>query len=422
MESNISNGLHALNLNRELVVVDALNYLSTFIPINWVSDYGSNAMTLFAEAERRVDVFKSAAQNSNYEFIFVFDNGQHTQEAIEKWWTRRLNEVDTETRDMPASAEIVFVALLQLAGFAVLYPPDMDGDDAVALLAYHYGGLVLSRDRDMLRYTELGRNVVMKTFAIHNGSIVFDRQRAPLPDDTELRSLAELPTPPNRTNVERQWGRLTSTMRENGLKGKTKRGNADGLTKRFGNMNRLAMPLVAAVYADAGCSRKGVEISLPEYDGEKAVRHVVNVIPGRGFLSVASDAVQSFEWLVDASEWPSDPAEDGARTHACAMLAAEIHDALHPEYDDDETSPIRIWTTYRRIVEPDELLQPEEPPIRLEFAAPAARCRGLGNYNRRCFGSGAVFESSVTYAQSLGKSPLCNGCREEIRRRIANRA
>ena len=422
MESDISNGLHALNLNRELVVVDALNYLSTFIPINWVSDYGSNAMTLFVEAERRVDVFESAAHNSNYEFIFVFDNGQHTQEAIEKWWTRRLDEVDTERRDMPASAEIVFVALLQLAGFTVLYPPDMDGDDAVALLAHHYGGLVLSRDRDMLRYTELDRNVVMKTFAIHDGSIVFDRQRAPLPDDIELRSLAELPTPPNRTNVELQWGRLTSTMRENGLKGKTKRGNADGLTKRFGNMNRLALPLVAAVYADAGCLRKGVEISLPEYDGERAVRHVVNVIPGRGFLSVALDADQSFKWLVDATEWPSDLAEDSARTHACAMLAAEIHDALHPEYDDDETSPIRIWTTYRCIVESEELLQPEEPPIRLEFAAPAATCRGLGYHNRQCFGSGAVFEWSVIRAHHIGRPPLCVGCHEEIHRRIANRA
>tara|TARA_B100000497_G_C7524663_1_gene318600 strand:+ start:377 stop:694 length:318 start_codon:yes stop_codon:yes gene_type:complete len=71
------------------VVVDALNYLSAFVPKGESAFADASAPVLFAEAEDRVRAVAEAARVASLELIWVFDNGQATKEAKGKLHTTR---------------------------------------------------------------------------------------------------------------------------------------------------------------------------------------------------------------------------------------------------------------------------------------------------------------------------------------------
>ena len=251
------------------VVVDALNYLRTFVPNDEPEFVDASAPVLFAEAEDRVRAVADAARVASIELIWVFDNGQATNEAKKKWLARRLLEVKQARRGMPCSADTVLHALLQRAGFTVLYPPGIDGDDAVALIAWKLGGDALSGDRDLLRYApELPRSRVYRGFAIDDasGRLVLDSQGAPLPEGTAPRSLREICETckwPGPMQLSEKWGMNEPTLCANARSGTIKRGNADSFTAAHGNLHVDALKLHAAVFAQLGLT-EAVTVKLPE--------------------------------------------------------------------------------------------------------------------------------------------------------------
>ena len=129
------------------IIFDALNFLHTLVPIDEPEFELASAPILFQEMEVRVgQIAKALALEGNRTCIFIFDNGQTTDEANEKWLSRRKAEVLDRSRKMPCSSELALFGCLQRHGFLVLYPSGIDGDDAVALLAWHMAGVVVSRD------------------------------------------------------------------------------------------------------------------------------------------------------------------------------------------------------------------------------------------------------------------------------------
>ena len=99
------------------IVVDALNFMNRFIPIEETGFEDAHAPELFAEAAARVQAFSVALALANVNAILVFDNGQATEEAFQKWLDRRRIEVELGARRMPASSEILLMSLFEKNGF-----------------------------------------------------------------------------------------------------------------------------------------------------------------------------------------------------------------------------------------------------------------------------------------------------------------
>ena len=91
------------------LVVDALNLLSTFCPIDSTLDVNH----LYAIMNYRIKIFKKILKKSEIIPYFVFDNGQVTDEAHDKWKMRRLDEVKNQKRNMPSGCDMIFWALLE---------------------------------------------------------------------------------------------------------------------------------------------------------------------------------------------------------------------------------------------------------------------------------------------------------------------
>ncbi len=402
--------LSALNLDDEngapaVVVVDALNFLSVFVPVEELAFGESFAPALFREAERRVAAVATAAAAANLKLIWVFDNGQATDEALDKWRERRFKEVLEGVRKMPCSAETALYALLEQAGFVVLYPAGIDGDDAVALLAWHLGGCALSRDRDLLRYEpELPRKRVFRGFGIcsDTGKLLLELQKAPLPEGVTPRDLESLrihlPRDTSDSGLRAAWGMLAPTLCVRALAGVSKRGNADCLTAECGNLNQHALGLIAAVYHALGVSSAGVAVTLPaavrdadgdgKVTGAELVTTTVAPDPCVDKNLAASRPDMAREWLRMMTAWPADHTGDettaerdaktlmhAARAHAVCMLAAEIADAMlyatnaewrlpdgsHPIPRDGKpySSPQRILAMYNDLTHTDPRLNPD---------------------------------------------------------------
>ena len=394
--ADIESALHATRL-ADVVVVDALNYLSNFVPIEGregsIAFGNAFAPARFREMKRRVAAMAAAADVSNVKLIWIFDNGQATEEALKKWKERRLNEVKNAKRNMPLSAETALYAALEQAGFLVLSPRDIDGDDAVALLAWHLGAKVLSCDRDLLRYQpELPRSRVFRDFGIHNGSgrLLLSPQGAPLPDGTESRDLytlkRHLPDDCSDAGLQSAWGLQVPIMCTRGLVGSARRGNADSLTAECGNLNAHALGLIASVYSALGVPSTGVAFTFPaamakadDKDAFKAELVTTTVVPDACVAKriVAKCPELAKQWLEATAVWPQPHEGDKSdaerkikmltiaeRAHAVCMIAAEIADAmLYAVYgapNDHYSSPQRILAMYERLAQCDARLDPDK--------------------------------------------------------------
>lgn len=433
------------------VVVDALNYLRTFVPNDEPEFVDASAPVLFAEAEDRVRAVADAARVASIELIWVFDNGQATDEAKKKWLARRLLEVKQARRGMPCSADTVLHALLQRAGFTVLYPPGIDGDDAVALIAWKLGGDALSGDRDLLRYApELPRSRVYRGFAIDDasGRLVLDSQGAPLPEGTAPRSLREICETykwPGPMHLSAKWGMNEPTLCANARSGTIKRGNADSFTAAHGNLHVDALKLHAAVFAQLGLT-EAVTVKLPEVvddalDEKGDVRAALvarEVLPDDCTAKriVASSAKLARLWLYEEASLPDTPDERLERAHAVCMIAAETVNAMWFAQGVNRyvargalySPAVRTLTLYNKLVSTDphlwgEALDANEARVGTNDWCALIRCKGL--YDRRksayegCIDSGHVFPSQQrNYERARGKDVLCPECLAKLRARI----
>ena len=436
------------------VVVDALNFLRVFVPHDEPAFADASAPVLFAEAEDRVRAVADAARAASLELIWVFDNGQASEEAKKKWLARRLLEVKQARRGMPCSADTVLHALLQRAGFTVLYPPGIDGDDAVALIAWKLGGDALSADRDLLRYApELPRSRVHRGFAIDtSGRLVLEPQGAPLPEGTpprSLRAICDACKWPGPTQLSAQWGMHEPAMCAKARSGTITRGNPDSFTAAHGNLHVDALRLYAAMFAQLGLT-EAVTMKLPEavVDAPEEDWEVRAALVPREVLPddctakriVASSAKLARRWLYEEASLPDTPEGRRERAHAVCMIAAETVNAMWFAQGVNRyvargalySPAVRTLTLYNKLVGTDPHLWDEanndanetrEARGGTDDWCALIRCRGV--YDRYewehegCIGSGYTFPSQPrSNARARGKDPLCPECLAKLRARI----
>ena len=132
----LSNAFADLSMSDCHVVIDTLNYLSTFVPVNEPAFKDrAEPWLLVLEAAARVHAFIEGCQRSGVTPHFVIDCGFESDEAMQTWMRRREQEVDAQKRNMPYNADVVLAALLLQRGADVLRPLNLDGDDVVVRLA-----------------------------------------------------------------------------------------------------------------------------------------------------------------------------------------------------------------------------------------------------------------------------------------------
>ena len=93
---------------------------------------------------------------------------------------------------------------------------------------------------------------------------------------------------------------------------------------------------------------------------------------------------------------------------------------MHPVYNEDDTSPKRMWKVYKEFSRDCPMLNPE-PWDAPEFVK-TEPCTKASNYGLlTCYGDGVAFPMSVAFARSRSRTPLCHGCVSEVHRRAKAR-
>lgn len=317
------------------VVVDALNFLDFFTPVREPQYCRTFApWPLFDVTKRRVALFLRGCSLSGLQPHFVFDTGNDSDEAIAKWEARREREIISEDRSIPAAADVVLMALLRAHGADVIQPLHVDADDVVARLAMEWDALILSSDRDMLRYTDLDdkERRVHPLFAFH--SFVSDDGRIELLPRIDFQSRSEPRIVAGMELDLAAWRQPfckldIQTIKTHGYV----RGNTDAFTKQMGNLHKTSRPLRQALYA-----RLGIETvfeRLPVWD-EKAgsvVWEDCSVNADARLDALLDDEAKAFEWLEERDTPPATSNEFGdpglqeehlcRRSHSRAMVVAE---------------------------------------------------------------------------------------------------
>ena len=131
--------------------MDILNYHSSFfdIPRNGsrVVDFQSDLQS----ARRKIQDFVSASRASGYKIIGFIDRSSSSQENLNKWKSRREEQLKKGVRNCVANMPLILGSIFKSLGVTVHYST-IDCDDTIAAFAYHLGGSVLSRDCDFFRY------------------------------------------------------------------------------------------------------------------------------------------------------------------------------------------------------------------------------------------------------------------------------
>lgn len=417
--------------NLQVVVVDALNYLSTLVPFEEEEFADKPPLELFREARERVRELTEAAARTDIKFIWVFDNGQATEETNQKWIERRFKEVTDSRRNMPAAADLVLHALLLDTGAPVLYPADMDGDDAVALLAWKLDGWVLSRDRDFLRYElELPHSSVYKAFGIlPDGRLTLEQQYPRLPDGVEPRSLRDLeallPQALDDASLFEAWGMHQPDMYRYALHGEMRRGNPDSHTAECGNLYAYAFPLLASIYSKMNVPSTGVVFRCPQAERKadgtfRPMLDETTILPSDDvarFL-VARDAKLVRDYLLESATLPEDPDDYKERLHSICMVAAEVACTMNFAILMQSGSPIpytsaigpatTVYGMYQNLCEEEDELRATHNPTSATWKNVFTHC----NFNPQCRSTprGTCFASGIQRAKKRGKNPICQAC------------
>ena len=417
--------------NLQVVVVDALNYLSILVPFEEEEFADKPPLELFREARERVRELTEAAARPDTKFIWVFDNGQATEETNQKWIRRRFKEVTESRRNMPAAADLVLHALLLDTGAPVLYPADMDGDDAVALLAWKLDGWVLSRDRDFLRYEpELPHSSVYKAFGIlPDGRLTLEQQYPQLPPGVEPRRLLDLeallPQALDDASLFEAWGMHQPDMYRYALRGEMRRGNPDSHTAECGNLYAYAFPLLASIYSNMNVPSTGVVFRCPQAESKadgtfRPMLDETTILPSDDvarFL-VARDAELVRDYLRQSATLPEDPDDYKERLHSICMVAAEVACTMNFAILTQSGSPIpytsaigpatTVYGMYQNLCEEEDELRATHNPTNATWDNVFTHCQFRGGCQSTP--PGWCFASRIQYAQKQNKKPICQGC------------
>ena len=190
-----------------LICMDLLNFSRSFFTIlkgpksKYIS-FENDLRTAQSKAAR----FVKAATASGFELICFIDKGISTLEAINKWLSRRMKELEKGRRDVVASMNLFMGNMFARLGVPVHYST-VDCDDTIAAFAHHHGGCVLSQDADFFRYYVDNNNAdaasqvsvppykVYSDFQIKKGKLILKRQFEPASKKprTPRKILEELP-------------------------------------------------------------------------------------------------------------------------------------------------------------------------------------------------------------------------------------
>jgi hypothetical protein len=142
--------------NQPLLYVDALNLF------NFVARDGDE-WTLFGKKRRDIKSFFDAASRSGWKVKAFIDAGtgdvQDSNEAMEKWKSRRVVEVEKGRKAVPQGSNVLLGDVFRSYGCDVVYSVRFDNDDTLAFMAERDGADVLSQDYDFYRYND--RNFVV---------------------------------------------------------------------------------------------------------------------------------------------------------------------------------------------------------------------------------------------------------------------
>jgi len=129
----------------KLLYIDAANYTRQFFP-PWETPW--NLKT----AQKKVRRLCAALKNRGYTIVAFIDDTNVTEEAIIKWRTRRERDVTKKTRGVPQGALRLVGDMFRNCGVEVRYSAEADNDDTLAYYAHVDSAMILSADRDFLRY------------------------------------------------------------------------------------------------------------------------------------------------------------------------------------------------------------------------------------------------------------------------------
>eukprot|EP00347_Sterkiella_histriomuscorum_P024134 403332193 len=233
-ENKLSNGIQDKKRSKQMfqsqkLFVDALNYARNFFLNQNFWDLDS--------AQENVKRFVNAAIKTGYSVEVFIDDGQQSEEVVQKWIFRRELQVKTCKMEVPTCLTALIGEMFRNLNVPVHYSV-VDNDDTLACFANHFGAYILSADTDFLRYK--GRKYeIFKGYEIDpktNELILIQRKyfkhKHPRVLFKQLpQTLSELPL-----------------LREVFANGKYVRGSPSSLTRFTGNLQELIRPLRQVFY------------------------------------------------------------------------------------------------------------------------------------------------------------------------------
>jgi hypothetical protein len=131
----------------KLLYIDALNFGNFFF------DKASYNWSLYPP-KQKIKAFIRALNKQGIKSKIFIDESVESEEAIQKWKTRREKEIIQEKKGVPQGMSTFLGDIFRKEGIPVLYSLDADNDDTLAAYAQVDGADVLSGDGDFYRYRE----------------------------------------------------------------------------------------------------------------------------------------------------------------------------------------------------------------------------------------------------------------------------
>ncbi|KAG0277677.1 hypothetical protein BGZ96_002762, partial [Linnemannia gamsii] len=267
------------SLKPRLVYVDGLNYSDKFFKIgdHWC----------FRQARKNVSKMVKHARESNIVLKVFIDAFIESDEAVQKWRSRREKEVRSRTRRMPQGMNVLLGEMFSMAGIEVAYSVDTDNDDNLASHAHHDRAAVVSRDKDFLRYNGASYRI-FENFTYKRGRLyLIPRKSNYLPREIPMRDILK-PKPDVRSTDP---GFIT-------LPDFYLRGSPSPLTRDCGNLHITVRSLRQAYYASLGIET-AVREEFPTYRTSDVDEGVVwlkeNVMPSDEYHYLLKSPEKAYE-------------------------------------------------------------------------------------------------------------------------------
>lgn len=246
-----------LNKNPQLneyICVDALNFTHKFMDKKW------NLNKSFKKVKR----FVNFVHKDNKELIVFIDGSAETDETLNKWKSRRVNEIMCNKKGVPHAWATLLGDMFKKCNIEVHYSVN-DCDDTIAYYAYHNKCNILSADRDFYRY-----------YIDDNNHNIYKTYHEFVYDDRNKMKFNERPVEkryPKEGILSKKVGPLLETTDRNPFlinvlkNNKYLRGVPTNDVKGRGNPHILFEDFRSAIYYNLEITNPIAEI-LPYYDKE----------------------------------------------------------------------------------------------------------------------------------------------------------